>query len=115
MNWEQIKEISDFGYEIGSHSRSHPYLTKLSLSTQKKEIIDSKHTIESHIEKNIISFAYPFGNRNSQVINMVKDNYLFARTTTDGDHFHSYDLYNISTIHMTPKFSLDILDEIYGR
>lgn len=61
MSWDQIKALSEAGMEIGSHSLNHTYLTTLSLEQLLTELKDSKVQIERYIGKEVVSFAYPFG------------------------------------------------------
>jgi peptidoglycan/xylan/chitin deacetylase (PgdA/CDA1 family) len=61
MTWNQIKEMSDAGMEIGSHSMTHPYITTLPTEQLLRELKDSKMQIEKYIGKEVVSFAYPFG------------------------------------------------------
>lgn len=75
MSWSQVREISDNGCEIGSHSETHPILSKVSAVQLDAEIKGSKESIESYIDKPVISIAYPVGGKsafNSDVINNVK-------------------------------------------
>ncbi|MGM0509039.1 MAG: polysaccharide deacetylase family protein [Fusobacteriota bacterium] len=66
MNWKQINEVSKYG-EIGSHSYSHPHLTKLTKEKLKFEIQKSVEDIENNIEKKVDYFAYPYGEYNETV------------------------------------------------
>jgi peptidoglycan/xylan/chitin deacetylase (PgdA/CDA1 family) len=61
MSWDQIKALSEAGMEIGSHSMNHPYMTTLTFEQLLIELADSKTQIERHIGKEIVSFAYPYG------------------------------------------------------
>ena len=67
MKWEQVKEMSDSGMEIGSHSLSHKYLTALSDQDMIKELQNSKNIIESHISKEVTSFSCPYGDYSGKV------------------------------------------------
>jgi peptidoglycan/xylan/chitin deacetylase (PgdA/CDA1 family) len=60
MNKDQIRELYQAGWEIGSHSISHVDLTKRT-DRQEAEIIDSKKKLESLLDVPIYTFAYPFG------------------------------------------------------
>ena len=66
MTWIQIKEMSDAGMEIGSHSMTHPYMTTLPTEQLLRELKDSKMQIEQCIDKEVVSFAYPFGDCSGQ-------------------------------------------------
>jgi len=60
---------------IGAHTLTHPCLSKLKIDLQKREIFKSKQKLESILDKKIISFSYPFGNKgsfNKGIINLVK-------------------------------------------
>ena len=61
LNWGQIKEMSSQGLDVGSHSVSHPVMTKLELTDLRNELILSKEAIELHINKPVEGFCYPNG------------------------------------------------------
>jgi peptidoglycan/xylan/chitin deacetylase (PgdA/CDA1 family) len=69
VNWDMTQEMSRHGMCIGSHSDSHPNMTKISIDKAKQEFIDSKKSINSKINKNVNFFAFPFGFYN---VNLVK-------------------------------------------
>jgi peptidoglycan/xylan/chitin deacetylase (PgdA/CDA1 family) len=72
--------------EIGSHTCSHPDLTKLNYQQQKNEMIRSKKILESLISCKISSFAYPYGRQNNDSIRAVKySDYQLACTVNPGD------------------------------
>lgn len=68
MSAEQIKEMSDAGFEIGSHTLTHPHLTELSDDDIRREVADSKHKLENLIGKPVTSFSYPYGDCDDRVI-----------------------------------------------
>ncbi len=62
LSWAQIKDIScQLDVCIGAHTVSHPILNKLTEQEIIEEVINSKRIIESHIQKEIMHFAYPHG------------------------------------------------------
>ena len=63
MSWDQIKELSENGMSIGSHTLNHNILSKMSDSEQKFEIETSKSEIENKIESEIYSISYPVGGK----------------------------------------------------
>ncbi|MDD5251540.1 MAG: polysaccharide deacetylase family protein [Patescibacteria group bacterium] len=82
LTWEQVKDLDAKGMTIGSHSRSHCYLTGVYETVLIREIEESKRIIESHLGKPTEFFAYPFGDANKRVIEAVrKAGYLSARGT----------------------------------
>ena len=61
MTWENIKQLSDSGMEIASHSATHKYLNTLNDKELFFELKNSKMKIEQMIGKEVDSFAYPYG------------------------------------------------------
>jgi peptidoglycan/xylan/chitin deacetylase (PgdA/CDA1 family) len=61
LSWSQIKEMTDHGIEFGSHTVSHPRLNELDDNKVEQELIMSKQTIEEHLGKECVHFAYPYG------------------------------------------------------
>ena len=71
MSREQIREIADLGFEIGSHTMTHPRLTELSDDQLAQELTDSKKALEDIIGREVTAFSYPYGNRDTRVIRAV--------------------------------------------
>ena len=61
LTWRQIREMRECGLDIGSHTLTHPDLTKLSQDRLEAEIRDSKKVIEDESGGPVYSFAYPWG------------------------------------------------------
>lgn len=112
MTWEDVKDISDMGFEIGSHMLRHVDLTSLSEEDLYDELKKSKDIISSHIGRPIDTCSYPYGCINDKVVSMVKkagykaacssfyglntpstDSYILRRTEIDGyDTINSFKL-----------------------
>lgn len=58
----QLREMAGAGFEIGSHTMSHPNLTKLSPERRQTELTRSKAWLEEAIGKPVQVLAYPAGN-----------------------------------------------------
>jgi peptidoglycan/xylan/chitin deacetylase (PgdA/CDA1 family) len=61
LNWEEAREMRDAGMAIGSHTRSHAILGRLTPEAQKQELVDSKKEIEAQLGSSIRGLAYPVG------------------------------------------------------
>ncbi|GAB6910003.1 hypothetical protein JCM12296A_58520 [Desulfosarcina cetonica] len=59
ITWDELKYVSQYGIEIGSHTMTHPILSKVSIEKLTYEIKRSKEVIEEMIEKPLKSFCYP--------------------------------------------------------
>ena len=60
LNWEQLSELSELGWEIGSHSRTHRLLSGLSTAELHDEIAGSREDVTAHVGR-CASFSYPWG------------------------------------------------------
>lgn len=86
LSWDQIKEMDSAGMTIGGHTKTHPYLTKITDSVAlEKEIRGGKKIIEEHLGHSIETFAYPFGLYNATTTEAVRNaGYRIARTSKPG-------------------------------
>lgn len=73
LSWEQIKELAKYGFFFGSHTVSHPDLTKLDSKSLQYELSCSKKTLEDKIGKRVDFLSYPLGKYNTKVQEMVKE------------------------------------------
>ena len=74
------------GMQIGCHTMTHPYLTKITGDAEMRwQIVTAKQTIEQHIGRPVTTFAYPFGQYDERVVSFVKDaGFTSARSTWPG-------------------------------
>jgi peptidoglycan/xylan/chitin deacetylase (PgdA/CDA1 family) len=74
IQWPGIRAMRDAGFEIGSHSITHPLLTRVSPSEMLHEVTGSKRELERHLgEGSCATFAYPYGDVNAAVQAAVRD------------------------------------------
>ena len=73
MNWEQIIELSKNDISIGSHTATHPIMSRLSHAEVRYELIQSKKDIETHTLINVNSFSYPTGQTSSFTDGVVEE------------------------------------------
>jgi len=71
MDRDQIRELHTAGWEIGSHSVNHIELPTHP-SKQLDEIVNSRWRLESYLDVQIRSFAYPFGAYNEDSLYYVR-------------------------------------------
>ena len=87
LTWDNLRALLNAGMTIGSHSRSHPFLTKITSPTALwNEIYGSKQVLEKNLNTAITEFAYPFGKYDAAIVDLVKKaGYASAR----GDYYYS--------------------------
>lgn len=84
MNLEQAKELYEAGWEIGSHSYSHPRFDKLSLFKAEIELDKSKtHLEEWGFEPTSFAFPYGHGYYSEQQVKLAFKYYKSVRTVTN--------------------------------
>lgn len=103
LTWEDVKRLDKEGFEIGSHTMSHPQDMKLLFDDElKHELENSKGMIESVLGHEIKSFCYPRGRYDQRVIDaVIEAGYLEARTTKVKNNDEPMDKLQIdTTIHV---------------
>lgn len=73
MTSQQIKEMSDYGIDIESHTVSHKRLSEMSYNEQLEELSKSKKEIEEITGKSVIAAAYPEGMYNDDTKSAVEN------------------------------------------
>jgi peptidoglycan/xylan/chitin deacetylase (PgdA/CDA1 family) len=71
LTWEMIREMHAAGVTIGSHSRSHAFLTNESLARVVDEVKGSKDALEAKLSAPVDFFAYPNGDYDSDIKKIV--------------------------------------------
>ena len=72
MDVDEILEMHEAGWEVGSHSMNHLDLTKLEPDVLRSEIVGSRAFLQEKLGVPILTFAYPFGLRNDSATDYVK-------------------------------------------
>jgi peptidoglycan/xylan/chitin deacetylase (PgdA/CDA1 family) len=60
MSWDELRRLRDAGWEIASHSRSHPDLRSLDAVELAAELRGSREDCEQELQQACRSLAYPF-------------------------------------------------------
>jgi peptidoglycan/xylan/chitin deacetylase (PgdA/CDA1 family) len=88
LNKTEIKELFD-GHEVSVHTFNHPNLSTLSEIDIVYEVIEDRKELEKLMEYPIRGMAYPFGNNDDAVIDVIKDLGIeYARTVDDTYNFN---------------------------
>lgn len=68
-NADKVKEIDDAGFDIGTHSNTHPKMSTLTEQKQAEELNTSIDLIKNITKKEVRFFRAPFGDYNDSLIN----------------------------------------------
>ncbi|MBS1679501.1 MAG: polysaccharide deacetylase family protein [Actinobacteria bacterium] len=66
MGWDEVRRLRDAGWEIGSHTRSHPKLSQIRSERMRAELAESKATCEAELGS-CTTIAYPYGDHSDAV------------------------------------------------
>jgi peptidoglycan/xylan/chitin deacetylase (PgdA/CDA1 family) len=86
MSWDEIRELSRNGMQLGCHTITHPFLTRIkSEEVLQHELAGAKQDIETRTGVTVPSLAYPFGQYNERVVAAAKAaGFTSARSTWPG-------------------------------
>jgi peptidoglycan/xylan/chitin deacetylase (PgdA/CDA1 family) len=68
LSWADARMLVDLGWEVGSHTRTHPHLTELDPDPLREELAKSRRACEEQLGVQCHSIAYPYGSVNPAVI-----------------------------------------------
>lgn len=68
LSWEDLRHLLDAGWEVGSHTISHPYLTELDDDALDWELQGSRDRFERELGRPCLTLAYPSGDHDARVV-----------------------------------------------
>lgn len=84
MSWENLRALDAAGWEIGSHSSTHPDLTALGDAELDAELAGSRTACEEALQRPCTSLAYPFGAHDRRVADRARAAGYEAGVILDG-------------------------------
>jgi peptidoglycan/xylan/chitin deacetylase (PgdA/CDA1 family) len=84
MNWNDLRSLDCDLITVGSHTLTHPILTKLSGQEIEAEILESRRCLEQRLERKVDLFCYPNGAYDRRAYQLVQKTYRAAVTTETG-------------------------------
>jgi peptidoglycan/xylan/chitin deacetylase (PgdA/CDA1 family) len=70
--WEELRRLAADGWEIGSHTRTHPRLTRLDDEAVTEELARSRDEIASQLGVPCRTIAYPYGDADERVADCAR-------------------------------------------
>jgi len=111
-----IKEMSDFGIDIESHTVNHPKLNTMSYDKQLTELKESKLLLESITGKVVTSVAYPFGDFNDNTIKAAQEaGYSLGFTTNRGFSDRCDNPMKLDRIYVSSNYNLETFKQILSN
>jgi peptidoglycan/xylan/chitin deacetylase (PgdA/CDA1 family) len=68
MSWQELRSLADAGWEIGSHTLTHPRLPELGDAELRKQLLESRQECARMIGSDCTSIAFPYGDSDERVL-----------------------------------------------
>jgi len=68
MSWDQLGGLAEAGWEIGSHTCTHPHLTGVDDEALREELVRSREEVERRLGRACPTLAYPYGDHDERVV-----------------------------------------------
>jgi peptidoglycan/xylan/chitin deacetylase (PgdA/CDA1 family) len=113
MSWDEVRELSAAGMQIGCHTMTHPFLTRVKDDKAlQREILGAKQRIEAEIGKPVTSIAYPFGQYDERVVAAVREaGFTSARSTWPGVVHSAEGLFSLTGLIRTES-TVSLIDSM---
>ena len=84
ITWEELRQMAGQGHEIGSHTWTHPNLTKLLPEEVDAQFTQANAAIEKEVGQSPLTLAYPFNARSVEIETLAEKYYAVCRTFQKG-------------------------------
>ena len=111
MDLGRIREWMAMGMAVGSHTRTHPRLTRLPRARMREEIVASKAALEDGLGVPVDHFCYPYGDYDEACVDAVREAGYATAVTIDrgrvrrGDRLAALPRVGNSGKRSTPAFA----------
>ena len=99
LTWDDVKIMHQSKFSFGSHTVTHPILSRIPSIKVREEIFESKRILEERLNTSVTTFAYPVG-RKEDFNELTKDclreaGYICALSTIFGSNSDGQDLFEL--------------------
>jgi peptidoglycan/xylan/chitin deacetylase (PgdA/CDA1 family) len=112
LGWREIREMRIRGIDFGSHTLTHPDLSRLDMPSIEYEMRKSKEIIEDNLGMPVSSFAYPYGKYNEDIIEAVQQYFICACSDELGfltKESNPYSLERVDTYYLRSEKLVDLM------
>ena len=108
MSESQLRELSDAGFDVGSHSMTHSYLHDLDDRRVREEVAGSKVRLEQLTGRRVAHFSCPGGRWDSRVARLAREaGYESVATSAVGVKTRASDPFKLSRVAVTRGTTAD--------
>ena len=110
-----IEEMLSAGWELASHTISHPDLTTMEGASLTEEVAGSRQMLQDQFGVPVDFFCYPSGRFNARVVREVREAGYLGATTTQPGLASCENLYELRRIRMEKRDSVRSLAAKLGH
>lgn len=118
LSWDDVRQMHQLGFEIGSHTVTHPDMGTISADQVRYELVESKAVLEDRLGSRVRWFAYPFGgvdNFRADCLPLLRQaGYDGGLSAYDGLIYRGMDSVVLPRVPV-PSFSSNLFLEIHLR
>ena len=110
LSLDEMKEMKENGIFLQGHTITHPALGNIDPAQQNTELAESKTYLDSNLNQDTISFAYPSGSYTEETIAIAEqNNYKMALTTNEGLASAADGLLSLNRVRVLPTMTAELL------
>lgn len=110
LSLDEMKEMKENGISLQGHTITHPALGNIDPAQQNTELAESKTYLDSNLNQDTISFAYPSGSYTEETIAIAEqNNYKMALTTNEGLASAADGLLSLNRVRVLPTMTAEML------
>jgi peptidoglycan/xylan/chitin deacetylase (PgdA/CDA1 family) len=106
LTHDQVRTLGSYGFDIGCHSITHPYLTDLDEAGLRREIAEAKESLEDIASVKVDHFSCPGGRWDRRVAEVARNagygSVATSRTGTNSSSTDPFCLARIAVMRGTP-------------
>lgn len=102
INHEQLRGFKSNFIDIGSHTVSHPMMSRQTIMFQEEEIVQSKKYLETIMHKEVGTFSYPFGGLDD--IDLFSEDFIKKAGYRCAVANYAANVYSDSNIYKLPRY-----------
>jgi peptidoglycan/xylan/chitin deacetylase (PgdA/CDA1 family) len=91
VTWPMVEEMAAAGIRIEPHSKTHPDLRDRTRNFLVYELLGSMESVEARTGYRPRFFAYPGGQYDEEVIEMLQELHFWGAVTTAGGSWHGFE------------------------
>lgn len=112
LTWEQIRTMQAAGVSFGTHTMTHPVVSRLSDGDLQWELGESKRVLEERLQRRVLDFAFPFGKAEecgeSALDSLAGLGYRSAVTTEEGLNYPETNPFTLRRVSFGESRSLSL-------